>query len=98
MNSSGEVLGNLDTCHYPDEGQILTTTDAPASPLVGACEREIEEPKILRWIMNALKFILMLASRGPCSESLRITPDLLGLIVGCIVVSCYIGRLDLSKG
>ena len=45
MDFSGETLGNLDTCH-PDEGQILTTTDA-ASSFVGVCGREVEEAKIL---------------------------------------------------
>ena len=46
MDFSGETLGNLDTCH-PDEGQILTTTDASASSFVGVCGREVEEAKIL---------------------------------------------------
>jgi len=40
-----EALGSLDVYHYPDEGQILTTTDAPASLLVGIYEREVEEAK-----------------------------------------------------
>jgi len=26
VDSSGEALGSLDTCHHLDEGQILTTT------------------------------------------------------------------------
>jgi len=40
VNFSGKTLGSLDTCHYPDAGQILTTIDALASLLVGVCERE----------------------------------------------------------
>ena len=46
VNFSGKSLGSLDMCHHPDEGQILTTTDAPPSPLVGVCKREVEEAKI----------------------------------------------------
>ena len=44
--SQGEALDSLDTYHI-DEGQILTTTDALAFPLVGVCEREVEKVKIL---------------------------------------------------
>jgi len=25
VDTTGEALGSLDTCHHPDEGQILTT-------------------------------------------------------------------------
>ena len=41
------ALGNLDTRHHPDVGQILTTTDAPHSPLAKVCGREVREVKIL---------------------------------------------------
>ena len=30
-----ESFGDGDTCHHPDEGQILTITDKPAFSLVG---------------------------------------------------------------
>ena len=37
----GEAPGSRDTCHHLDDGQILTTTDAPAFPLVKVCGREV---------------------------------------------------------
>jgi len=54
-----------------------------ASPLAEICERKVREAKILGWIINALKLIMMLAARGVYDESLRITADVLKLIVGC---------------
>ena len=47
VDFSRKALGSLDTCHHFDEGQILTTTDALAFPLVGVCEREVRKAKIL---------------------------------------------------
>ena len=35
-----KVLGSRDMCYHPGEGQILTITDAPASPLIGACKEK----------------------------------------------------------
>jgi len=56
---------------------------SPAFPLVRVCGREVGEAKILERIINVLKLIMTLAGRGICDESLRITADLLELIVGC---------------
>jgi len=42
----GETPDSLNMCHHLDAGQLLTTTDAPASPL-GVCERKVEKEKIL---------------------------------------------------
>ena len=61
----------------------MTTTDAPTFLLVGVCERKVGEGKILRWIMNALKLIVMLVVKE-CNESFCITVDLLELIVSYI--------------
>ena len=44
----GETPDSLNMCHHPDAGQLLTTTDAPASPLIGVCGRKVEKEKILR--------------------------------------------------
>ena len=54
--SRWKVLGRWDMCHYSDEGQILTTTDAPAFLLVEVWGREVGEAKILG--VNALKLIM----------------------------------------
>jgi len=43
VDVSGKALGGLDTCHHHGHDQILTTTDASASPLIGACERKRSE-------------------------------------------------------
>ena len=53
IDASDRTLGvlrssrKLDTYHYPNEGQILTNTDALAFSLVRVCEKEVEEAKIL---------------------------------------------------
>ena len=44
----GKTLGSLNTCHHPDDGQILTTIDVPASPLVRVCVGEVRRTKIHR--------------------------------------------------
>ena len=57
MNSescvSGKPLGSLDMCHHPGVGQILTIID-PASPLAGACGREVGGAKLIGGTLNAL--------------------------------------------
>jgi len=47
VNFLRKAFGSLDTGHHPGEGQILTITDAPASPLVGVGGRKVREVKIL---------------------------------------------------
>ena len=69
--------------HHLDTGQILTTTDAPASPLTRVYGRKVREVEILGWIINALKLIMTLAGRGVYDKSLRIIVNPLELIVGC---------------
>ena len=98
VDLSGEALGSLDTCHHPEANQILTTTDASASPLARVCEREVGKAKIFRWIINASELIMTFTGREVCDESLRITADLLELIV-CCTAGCQLSNwaLDLSK-
>jgi len=50
VNFSMKVLGRWDTCHYPDEGQILTTTDAPHSPLVESEEKKSGLQRYSGWM------------------------------------------------
>jgi len=45
VDVSGEPLDSLDICHHPGGSQILTTTNAPASPLAGAYGREVRGAK-----------------------------------------------------
>ena len=49
----GETPHNLNMCHHPGTGQILTTTDAHAFPLVGAYRREVEKVKWIEGTFNA---------------------------------------------
>jgi len=47
VDFSVEALGSWNTCHHPDEGRILTTTDAPTFSLIEVYEREVGDAKIL---------------------------------------------------
>ena len=60
----------------------MTTTDAPASPLVRVDGRKVREVKILEWIINVFTLIVMLADSGACNESFWIAVYM-ELIIGC---------------
>ena len=64
---------------------------SPASPLAGVCGKKVEEMKILKCIINALKLIMTLAGVGVCDKSLRIIWDLLELILG-YVAGCQLSH------
>ena len=70
VDFSGEALGRLNMCHHPDVIKFRPLQMPPASSLSRVCGREVGEAKILRWIINVLKLIMMLASREVCDKSL----------------------------
>ena len=63
MIFSGEALDSLNMCYHPDEGQVLTITCAPYFPTCLSLRKRFGEAKIFGWIMNALKFIMILVRR-----------------------------------
>jgi len=83
-------------CQHPDAGQILITTDAPHFLTYHSLRKGSQGAKTLEWIINALKFIMMLAGIGMCDESFWITADLLKLIVDCIA-DCQLSSLLFIK-
>ena len=94
----GEALGNLNTCHHPDAGQILTITDAPRAPTCRSLWKESQRSKDTQINYQYLKTHydacgqrnVRWISSNRCESS--------KLIVGCATsCRCHIRWLNLKK-